>query len=61
MQGKYLVSPFKNNTGIKKVVISKGITDISVGAFYGCTNLTSVTIPDTVTNIGLVLLPAVLS
>ena len=52
MQGKYLVSPFKNNTGIKKVVISKGITDISVGAFYGCTNLTSVTIPDTVTNIG---------
>ena len=52
MQGKYLVSPFKNNTGIKKVVISKGITDISVGAFYGCTNLTSVTIPDTVTDIG---------
>ena len=29
-----------------------GGTSISLGAFYGCTNLISVTIPDSVTSIG---------
>ena len=37
---------------IKKVVIESGVTTIGNDAFYGCTALTSVTIPDCVTTIG---------
>ena len=36
---------------LKEVIITGG-TSIGYGAFYGCTSLTSVTIPDSVTNIG---------
>ena len=37
---------------IKKVVIEPGATSIGKMAFYACTSMTSVTIPDTVTSIG---------
>ena len=37
---------------IKKVVIEDGVTTIGSGAFYRCSNLTSVTIPKSVTSIG---------
>ena len=43
---------FKNNTTITRVVIPEGVTTIGGSAFYGCSNLISVSIPDTVTNIG---------
>ena len=39
-------------TSIKKVVIENGVTNIGGWVFYGCTSLTSVTIPDSVTSIG---------
>ncbi len=37
---------------IKTIVIEEGVTNIGDGAFYGCSNLTKVTIPSTVTYIG---------
>ncbi len=37
---------------VKTVNISDGITSIGDGAFWNCTNLTSITIPDSVTEIG---------
>ena len=36
---------------IKKVVIEPGVTSIGWGAFYNCYNLTSVTIPESITRI----------
>lgn len=41
-------SPFSENTAIKKVVISEGITIIGGSIFKGCTALTSITIPESV-------------
>ena len=43
------VHPWK---GVKKAIISSGITSIGNAAFYGEGNLTSVTIPSSVTSIG---------
>ncbi len=37
---------------VKKVVISNGVASIGSGAFFGCTSLVFVTIPDSVTYIG---------
>ncbi|GHT01699.1 hypothetical protein AGMMS49525_03180 [Bacteroidia bacterium] len=40
------------NTNIKTVTIADGVTSIGSEAFYGCTGLTSATIPNSVTYIG---------
>ena len=37
---------------VRKVTVYQGVTSIGFGAFYGCTNLTDVSIPDSVTWIG---------
>ena len=37
---------------IKKVVIEEGVTGIGACDFYGCTNLTEVSLPETLTKIG---------
>ena len=41
---------FREN--IKNVIIKDGLTTIGDKAFYGCSGLTSVTIPNSVTSIG---------
>ncbi len=45
------VSPFYYNEKIKTIVIGSGVTSVGRAMFVGCTALTSVTIPDTVTKI----------
>ena len=40
------------NTGVKRVIISEGITRIGENAFFGCYFMTSVVIPSTVVSIG---------
>lgn len=37
---------------IQRIVIQSGVTNVSSMAFYHCTNLTTVTLPDTVTDLG---------
>ena len=39
---------------VKKLSISEGVTSIGIAAFWGCSGLTSVTIPNTVKSIGAV-------
>ena len=43
---------YSNREAIKKVVLENGMTDIGAYSFYGCENLTSITIPNGVTRIG---------
>ena len=43
---------FGENTSIREVVVSPGSKTISDDAFEGCRDLISVTVPDSVTNIG---------
>ena len=45
-------SPFKNNTGIKTLVVKEGVTGIGDDAFYGCTGLTNAVLPSTLKSIG---------
>ena len=42
---------YKSNTEIEHVVITDGVTSLANGAFYGCTSLTSVTLPSGLTTI----------
>ncbi len=50
---KYKGTPwYISKESIKEINLEYGITNISSYAFYGCTCLTSITIPDSVTNIG---------
>ncbi len=42
---------FKDYLKIQKVIINEGITEIGVQAFYGCSNIASVTLPSTITKI----------
>lgn len=44
---------FRKNKKIKKVIIKKGVTSVSYEAFAACKNLSSVTIPTTVKEIGI--------
>ena len=44
-------SVFKNNTNIRKVIIEEGITSIGMGAFEGCSNISSVELPDSLTKV----------
>ncbi len=48
----YGQTPFSNQSAIKEVVIENGITGIGNYAFSDCPGLISVTIPESVTNIG---------
>ena len=45
-------SPWRGNSRIKKVVIENGVKNIGSLAFENCSNLTSITIPISVTSIG---------
>ena len=43
---------FRGNSIITKVTVSSGITEIRENAFFACSNLSSIEIPDTVEKIG---------
>ena len=44
-------SPFDNNKNIKSVIINEGVTSICTRAFYGCENLTNISLPSTIEQI----------
>lgn len=46
------IGVFKNDTRIRKVSISEGVTAVGTSAFEGCTGLTDVTFPDGLSVIG---------
>lgn len=48
----YWDSYFKRDSSIPHIDIPAGVTSISYHAFQGCSSLTSITIPDSVTTIG---------
>ncbi|MBP0968012.1 MAG: leucine-rich repeat protein, partial [Oscillospiraceae bacterium] len=45
-------SPWADKTGIEKVVMQDGITNIGDYSFQGCSNMKEISVPDTVTRIG---------
>ena len=42
---------YAHNSRLKSIVLSNGVTEIGLQAFYACTGLTSITIPGSVTEI----------
>lgn len=48
----YATPWYSQNESIKKIIINDGVTDIGPFAFFGCTNVESVSIPDSVTELG---------
>lgn len=51
--GEMLATPWQEHRQeIKAVVIEDGVTSIATSAFYGCSNLTDVSIPNSVSTIG---------
>ncbi len=52
IQDGYIVSTAPWGNGIRKVIISDGVTGIGNCAFTGCAYLTNLTIPDSITSIG---------
>ena len=51
----YYVTPapwYSNRSSIKTVIIANGVTSIGSSAFYGCNNLTEISMPSSVTKIG---------
>lgn len=49
---EYNESPWYNNTSVKKVVIGNGITSIGNCTFSGCSNISSISLPNSLTQIG---------
>ena len=45
---------YNNHYNITTLIIESGVTSIGSAAFYDCINLTGVTIPNSVTSIGIV-------
>ena len=45
-------SPFRKNSNVRKVVIQDGVTSVGRKAFYGCVNMTEVTLPGTLLLLG---------
>ena len=45
-------SVFAENSSIKKITVSEGITSVGDAAFAGCENLTAVVLPSSVTSLG---------
>lgn len=48
----YSNSPWNSNEAIKQIVIEEGVTTVGAWAFYGCTELESVSVAGTVVSIG---------
>ena len=52
-EGYYTQTPWSSQRNeIKKIVIENGVTNIGNYAFEGCVNLISVTLPESLSNIG---------
>ncbi|MBR0161138.1 MAG: leucine-rich repeat protein [Oscillospiraceae bacterium] len=52
MSGKYTFSWYEHKDKIKTVIIENGATGIGTNAFLGCSNVTGVSIPESVSSIG---------
>lgn len=48
---KFITNAFYYNTAVKSITVQSGATELGIYAFCGCTKLTSITLPDTITAI----------